>query len=75
MTLWPYVFFISFSLLIGLTGINLRDLTQNKQIDHSLFSFVLMHSFLASNNLRTLVKFYGLPLHTNYHLPSYNEEV
>lgn len=75
MTLWPSAFFISFSLFIGLTGINLRDLTQNKQVDNSLFSFVLMHSFLAGNNLKTFVKFHGLPLHTNYHLPTYNEEV
>lgn len=75
MTLWPSAFFISFFLLIGLTGINLRDLTQNKQIDNSLFSCILMHSFLAGNNLKTFEKFYGLPLHTNYHLPIYNEGV
>ena len=25
-----------------------------------------MHYFLAGNNMRTFVKFYGLPLHTNY---------
>lgn len=75
MTLWPSAFFISFSLLIVLTGINLRDLTQNKQIDNSLFSFVLMHSFLAGNNLRIFVEFHGLPLHINCHLPIYNEEV
>lgn len=75
MTPWPSAFFISFFLLIGLTGINLRDLTQDKQIGNSLFSFVLMYSFLAVNNLKALVKFHGLPLHTDYHLPIYNEGV
>jgi hypothetical protein len=52
-----------------------QGLTQNKQTDNSLLSFVLMHSFLAGNNLRTFVKFHGLPLPTNYHLSIYNEGV
>lgn len=48
---------------------------QSKQIDNFLFRFVLMHSFLAGNNLRTFVKFQGLLLHTNSIMNSFDKQI
>lgn len=45
---------------------NKSQVFTQKQTGNFLFSFLIMHSFLAGNNMRTFVKFYGLPLHTNY---------